>query len=259
MPTSRMLAKQIVATYASVLFDAADEAGAVDEIYAQLDAALRLVRGHAPLRDAMSDDAVPGVRRSAVAREVFAGLQPSLVSTIAVMVERDDFDLLSSLVDAVRRDSRRAARRGGGRRDHRRRALGLTTRVDHGKARRRSGQGRRPSGDGRSRDHRRNRHQHARAPHRRESWRRSSRVPVWCSRSHILEVKRRWRRSPPVTSMRSCGHSWTQSARVSSPARSAPSPRSATVSHASRVCVARWPASFSSSRRPTVRRSWAWL
>jgi F-type H+-transporting ATPase subunit delta len=100
MPTSRMLAKQVVATYAEVLFDAADQADAVDEVYAQLDAARRLVRSHAPLRDAMVDDAVPGVQRAAVAREVFAGLQPSLVSTIAVLVERDDFGLLPSLVDA---------------------------------------------------------------------------------------------------------------------------------------------------------------
>jgi F-type H+-transporting ATPase subunit delta len=110
MPTSRMLAKQVVATYASVLFDAADGAGAVDEVYAQLDAVLRLVRSHAPLRDAMSDDAVPGVRRAAVAREVFAGLQPSLVSTIAIMVERDDFGLFSSLVDAF--DETAEERRG---------------------------------------------------------------------------------------------------------------------------------------------------
>jgi F-type H+-transporting ATPase subunit delta len=110
MPTSRMLAKQVVATYASVLFDAAEGAGAVDEVYAQLDAVLRLVRSHAPLRDAMSDDAVPGVRRAAVAREVFAGLQPSLVSTIAIMVERDDFGLFSSLVDAF--DETAEERRG---------------------------------------------------------------------------------------------------------------------------------------------------
>jgi F-type H+-transporting ATPase subunit delta len=105
-----MLAKQVVATYASVLFDAADGVGAVDEVYAQLDAVLRLVRSHAPLRDAISDDAVPGVRRAAVAREVFAGLQPSLVSTIAIMVERDDFGLFSSLVDAF--DETAEERRG---------------------------------------------------------------------------------------------------------------------------------------------------
>jgi F-type H+-transporting ATPase subunit delta len=100
MPTSRMLAKQVVATYASVLFDAADAAGVVDDVYTQLDAALRLVRSHAPLRDAMADDSVAGTSRAAVAREVFAGLQPPLVTTIAVMVERNDFGLLGQLVEA---------------------------------------------------------------------------------------------------------------------------------------------------------------
>jgi len=99
MPTSRMLAKKVVSTYAGVLFDAADTAGAVDDVYTQLDAALRLVRGHAPLRDAMADEAIPGERRAAMAREVFAGLQPSLVSTISVMAERNDFDLLASVVE----------------------------------------------------------------------------------------------------------------------------------------------------------------
>jgi F-type H+-transporting ATPase subunit delta len=95
-----MLAKQIVGTYARVLFDAAEADGVVDDVYTQIDASLRLVRSHAPLRDAMADDSVPGARRAAVAREVFAGLQPSLVSTIAVMVERDDFALLPNLVEA---------------------------------------------------------------------------------------------------------------------------------------------------------------
>ena len=99
MPTSRMLAKQVVATCASVLFDAANDAGATDDVYTQLDAVLRLVRSTAPLRDAMTDDAVSGERRAAMAREVFAGLQTSLVSTIAVMVERNDFALLANLVE----------------------------------------------------------------------------------------------------------------------------------------------------------------
>ena len=100
MPTSRMLAKQVVATYASVLFDAAQSEGAVDDVYTQLDAALRLARSHAPLRDAMADDALSGERRATMAREVFAGLQPTLVATIAIMAERSDFGLLSSVVEA---------------------------------------------------------------------------------------------------------------------------------------------------------------
>jgi F-type H+-transporting ATPase subunit delta len=99
MRTSRALAKQIVTTYASVLFDAADAASAVDEVSTQLDAVARLVRGHAPLRDALLDDSVAGTQRAAIARQVLSGLNAALVDTLAVMVERDNFDLLSSVIE----------------------------------------------------------------------------------------------------------------------------------------------------------------
>jgi len=99
MRTSRTLAKQIVATYASVLFDAVAADDAVDDVYTQLDAALRLVRSHAPLRDAMLDETVSGAVRSDQAKRVFAGLHPALVETLVVMADRGDFSLLSSLVE----------------------------------------------------------------------------------------------------------------------------------------------------------------
>jgi F-type H+-transporting ATPase subunit delta len=99
MRTSRALAKQIVATYASVLFDAAAADNAVDEVSTQLDAVARLVRASSPLRDALRDDNVDGTQRAQLLREVLAGLHPALVDALAVMVERDNFDLLSSLVE----------------------------------------------------------------------------------------------------------------------------------------------------------------
>jgi F-type H+-transporting ATPase subunit delta len=99
MRTSRTLAKQIVGTYASVLYDASATGGAVDEVSTQMDAVVRLVRGQAPLRDALLDDAVAGAARAGIAREVFAGLYPPLVDTLAIMVERDNFDLLSSVAE----------------------------------------------------------------------------------------------------------------------------------------------------------------
>ena len=100
MRTSRALAKKLVTTYASVLFDAASADGSVDAVYAQLDAVLRLVRSHAPLRDAMRDESVDGIQRAKVARDVFAGLNPALIDTLAIMAERGNFDLLSSMVEA---------------------------------------------------------------------------------------------------------------------------------------------------------------
>jgi F-type H+-transporting ATPase subunit delta len=105
MRTSRALAKQIVATYASVLFDAAAASDDVDNVSTQLDAVVRLVRGHAPLRDALLDDSVAGAQRAQIVRDVFAGLNPALVDTLAVMVERDNFDLLGSLVEEYARVS----------------------------------------------------------------------------------------------------------------------------------------------------------
>lgn len=99
MRTSRALAKQIVGAYAGVLFDAAASADVVDDVHMQLDAALRLVRSHAPLRDAMLDETVSGAQRASQARSVFSGLNPALVETLAVMADRGNFDLLSSLVE----------------------------------------------------------------------------------------------------------------------------------------------------------------
>jgi F-type H+-transporting ATPase subunit delta len=99
MQTSRALARQIVATYASVLFDAAAASDNVDDVSTQLDAVVRLVRSHAPLRDALRDDSVAGAQRAQMLREVLTGLHPALVDTLAVMVERDNFDLLNSVVE----------------------------------------------------------------------------------------------------------------------------------------------------------------
>jgi F-type H+-transporting ATPase subunit delta len=68
-------------------------------VSAQFDAVVRLVRGQAPLRDALVDDSVDAEQRAGIARQVFAGLFPSLVETLAILVERDDFALLSSVAD----------------------------------------------------------------------------------------------------------------------------------------------------------------
>jgi F-type H+-transporting ATPase subunit delta len=100
MRTSRALAKQIVSTYASVLFDAAAADDAVDEVFSQMEAVQRIVRGHAPLRDALTDDSVSGAQRAKVVTEVFAGLNPALVSTLVVLADRGSFDLFSSVVEA---------------------------------------------------------------------------------------------------------------------------------------------------------------
>ncbi len=67
MRTSRALAKQIIRTYAGVLFDAAAADNAVDDVYTQMEAVQRLIRSHAPLRDALLDDSVTEAQRVQVA------------------------------------------------------------------------------------------------------------------------------------------------------------------------------------------------
>lgn len=99
MRTSRALVKQLVSTYSSVLFDAVASDDAVDAVSVQLEAVLRLVRSSSPLRDALGDDSVAGTERGRITREVFAGLHPALVNTLAVMVERNNFDLLSGVIE----------------------------------------------------------------------------------------------------------------------------------------------------------------
>lgn len=100
MRTSRALAKQIIGAYAGALYDAAASVDAVDEVYSQMEAVQRLVRGQAPLRDILLDDSVEPNRRAQVVRDVFAGLNPALVTTLSVMAERGNFDLLSSVAEA---------------------------------------------------------------------------------------------------------------------------------------------------------------
>jgi F-type H+-transporting ATPase subunit delta len=100
MRTSRALAKQVIATYADVLFEAASAEKAVDLVGAELTEAVRTVRGHAQLRDTLVEDVLPAENRVAIAREVFSAMRPVVVSTLAVMIERGDFELLSSVSEA---------------------------------------------------------------------------------------------------------------------------------------------------------------
>jgi F-type H+-transporting ATPase subunit delta len=100
MRTSRAAAKEIIAKVGSVLYDAVAADNAVDEVSMQLEAVLRLVRSSSPLRNVLTNDSIESTRRAQTAREVFAGLHPALVDTLAVVVERNFFDLLPGMVDA---------------------------------------------------------------------------------------------------------------------------------------------------------------
>jgi F-type H+-transporting ATPase subunit delta len=103
MRTSRALAKQITATYAEVLYGVAASEGVVDLVGAQLDEAMFVVRAHAELRTAMTDDALPADKRVAVLRSIFPALHPAIDGALSVMVERENFDLLPAVVEAYDR------------------------------------------------------------------------------------------------------------------------------------------------------------
>lgn len=100
MRTSRALAQQIVATYAATLFEAAEADSSVDVVGAQLDDAVRTVRSHHELRDALIGEGVPAENRASIAREVFSSQHPALVATLGVMAERGNADLLSGVAEA---------------------------------------------------------------------------------------------------------------------------------------------------------------
>lgn len=97
MRTSRALTKQIVAMYASVLYEASANAGSVDLVGTQLEDVLAAVRGHAELRGVMLDAELPAAARADVLRALFTDLDPALSSAIEVMLEQENFDLLSAI------------------------------------------------------------------------------------------------------------------------------------------------------------------
>lgn len=105
MATNRLLVKEEVATYARTLFDAVFADGgrdAVLETRDQFELLLKLYRGNAELRDALSDPAFTPEQRNELVKGVFQGVHPMVVSVVAVMAERGNLGELSQVVSAYR-------------------------------------------------------------------------------------------------------------------------------------------------------------
>lgn len=100
MPIDRNLIKAEVATYARVLLEAAQGEDKVFEINAQLGEALHAIRGSMNLRDALEDKSTPAEVRSNIVKEVFKDYDVALVSTLALMAERDFIGYLSRVCEA---------------------------------------------------------------------------------------------------------------------------------------------------------------
>ncbi len=98
MPINRHVQKEKVATYASVLLNAAHEAGGQDkvlEIRDQAERIIRIVRSNMDLSSSLHEGSYTPEQRSGLVRSVFAQADPILIEVLAVMAERGDFALLS--------------------------------------------------------------------------------------------------------------------------------------------------------------------
>lgn len=101
MPTNRLVIKEEVATYASVLLDAAAEAGGQDAVLEVRDQAEQIVgfmRSNMDLSGALEDESYTPEQRAGIARGVFASYDPVLVDVLAVMAERGDIALFSRVL-----------------------------------------------------------------------------------------------------------------------------------------------------------------
>lgn len=103
MPTNRLVVKETVDTYASVLLDAANAAGGQDvvlEVRDQLEVVTKALRSNVDLEVALAEEAYTPEQRETLVRNVFAGMNPALVETLLVMAERDDLGLAGRIYRA---------------------------------------------------------------------------------------------------------------------------------------------------------------
>ena len=99
-----MTNRTAAARYARALIDVARREGDPQAIDAELTSFAALVAGHEPLRKALTNPAVPGPRKVALARELAArgGLSPIVGKLLVLLAERDRFAILPDLVEAYR-------------------------------------------------------------------------------------------------------------------------------------------------------------
>ncbi|WP_139653574.1 ATP synthase F1 subunit delta [Raoultibacter phocaeensis] len=103
MPTNRLVIKEEVATYASVLLDAAAEAGGQDAVLEVRDQAEQIVgfmRSNMDLSNALEDTTYTPEQRIEIARGVFAPYEKVLADVLAVMAERGDIALLPRVLNS---------------------------------------------------------------------------------------------------------------------------------------------------------------
>ncbi len=98
MPTNRHVQKEKVVAYATVMFDAAMQAGGQDavlEVRDQAERIIRIMRSNMDLSSSLQDGSYTPEQRSSLAKGAFADANPVLTNVLAVMAEREDIALLS--------------------------------------------------------------------------------------------------------------------------------------------------------------------
>lgn len=98
-----MKASGTAETYARALFDLASAADSVDASDEGLRAVVEAARGHAGLRDALTDTSVPAEKKRDILRDLFGGSATAEAVAIATLVlERGDIDLLADVARRYR-------------------------------------------------------------------------------------------------------------------------------------------------------------
>lgn len=104
MATNRLIVKEQIATYTSLLFEAVKNEGGSEGVLRLSNEAKQIVaaiRGNADLDAALKDPGFTPEQKATLARNVFADANPALVSVIALMAERDELDYLPRVADGI--------------------------------------------------------------------------------------------------------------------------------------------------------------
>ncbi len=104
MPTNRLVVKEQIATYTSLLFEAVKNDGGPEGVLRVCNEAKTIVaaiRGNADLDATLKDPGYTPEQKASIARDVFSQASPALVSVIALMAERGELDYLSRVADGI--------------------------------------------------------------------------------------------------------------------------------------------------------------
>ena len=104
MPTNRLIVKEQIATYTKLLFEAAQNEGGAQEVLetcGQAKDMVKAIRGNAEMEGVLKDPGYTPEQKAQIVKGVFADAKPALVSTVAVMAERGETDLLARVAEQL--------------------------------------------------------------------------------------------------------------------------------------------------------------